>query len=291
MPRRIAYLNTQYPSLSHTFIEREIRAVRACGIQVDTFTINPPRPQDVLGDRHAEEAKNTYILKPAITTLLWSQFRGKLRWPINYFRAFLESQRLFPTGIKNRLTSVGYLWEAARLALELDKRGIRHIHCHMANNGAAVALLACIIDPRLTYSLSIHGSAEFFDVFQLNLKAKTERATFVRCISNFCKAQIMAWSDPSAWDRFHVVHCAVDPDVLTPLPSRKGPGEGSSCRHEPGREGVGLPPNRSATVRELTPPLRDHAPTSPTRPFRPRPGRPPRRWGCATPSLARSSGS
>ena len=77
---------------------------------------------------------------------------------------------------------------------------------------------------------STDGSAEFFDVHRLNLREKTQRATFVRCISNFCKAQVMAWSNPGTWDRFHVVHCAVDPDVLTPLPSRKELGEGSSLR-------------------------------------------------------------
>jgi len=230
MPLRIAYLNTQYPSLSHTFIEREIRAVRARGIEVHTFSINNPRPQDVLGERHAQEAKGTYILKPSLLKLLLSLPGAKLRWPIGYLKALKASQTLFPPGIKSRLTSLGYLFEAARLAVELNRRNLRHIHVHMANNGAAVALLACIIDPRLSYSLSIHGSAEFFDVHRLNLREKTQRATFVRCISNFCKAQVMAWSNPPAWDRFHVVHCAVDPDVLTPVPSRKGLGEGSSLR-------------------------------------------------------------
>lgn len=230
MPIRIAYLNTQYPSLSHTFIEREIRAVRARGIEVHTFSINNPRPQDVLGERHAHEAKHTYILKPSLLKLLLSVPLAKIRWPIGYFKAFVASQTLFPPGIKSRLTSLGYLFEAARLALELKRRDLRHIHVHMANNGAAVALLACTIDPRLTYSLSIHGSAEFFDVHRLNLREKTQRATFVRCISNFCKAQVMAWSNPGAWDRFHVVHCAVDPEVLAPLPSRKELGKGPSLR-------------------------------------------------------------
>lgn len=224
MTLRIAYLNTQYPSLSHTFIEREIRAVRARGIEVHTFSINNPRPQDRMGERHSAEAKNTYILKPSLLKLLLSVPAAKLRWPIGYVKALLASQKLFPPGVKNRLTALGYLFEAARLVLELDRRGLRHIHVHMANNGAAVAMLACMINPRLTYSLTIHGSAEFFDVHRLNLREKTQRATFVRCISNFCRAQVMAWSNPAAWDRFHVVHCAVDPEVLSPRsPSGRTP--------------------------------------------------------------------
>lgn len=215
---RLAYLNTRYPSLSHTFIEREVRAVRARGFEVHTFSIHPPRPADVLGEDHARAARETFVIMPSLASLLLAQIPAFLAHPIGYLRAILRAQRISAKGLRARLDSLGYAWEAARLAFECGKRGIRHVHVHMANNGAAVALLACVVDPRLTYSLTIHGSAEFFDVHRLALKPKAEDALFVRCISNFCKGQVMAWTDPSAWDRFHVVHCGVDPQRLTPAP-------------------------------------------------------------------------
>ena len=123
---------------------------------------------------------------------------------------------------------MGYYMEAARLVLEMNTRGLRHVHVHMANNAANVAMIACAMDPRLTYSLSIHGSAEFWDVHRLNIRRKTHKALFVRCISNFCKAQIMVWSDPEAWERFHIVHCAVDPDVFAPASPEKRLGRDTS---------------------------------------------------------------
>jgi glycosyltransferase involved in cell wall biosynthesis len=82
----------------------------------------------------------------------------------------------------------------------------------MANHGALVALLAGRFDRPIRYSLTIHGSAEFFDVFRLRLGAKVENAVFVRCISDFCRAQVLAWTDPSAWERVHVVHCGISLD-------------------------------------------------------------------------------
>ncbi|HTF91353.1 MAG TPA: glycosyltransferase family 4 protein [Planctomycetota bacterium] len=222
---RVAYLNSQYPSISHTFIEREVRELRARGLVIDTFSINPPRTQDRLGDRHAAEAVKTFTLKVPLLSLIAAQVPALFRWRFGYLRAIAESQRLFSPGLAQRARSLAYVFEAARLARELDARGLRHVHVHMANNGAAVALLACTLDPRLTYSLSIHGSAEFFDVHRLNLKAKCERALFVRCISSFCKAQIMAWTDPAVWERFHVVHCAVDPDELKPSLAPSAPSQ------------------------------------------------------------------
>ena len=77
-------------------------------------------------------------------------------------------------------------------------------------------MMACELDKDLSYSLSIHGSAEFFHVDSWTLAPKVEQASFVRCISDFCRAQIMAWTDPSCWERLHIVHCGVDPSVYTP---------------------------------------------------------------------------
>jgi colanic acid/amylovoran biosynthesis glycosyltransferase len=95
----------------------------------------------------------------------------------------------------------------------------------MANNGAAVALLATKFAPSLRYSLSIHGSAEFFRIDSWTLKPKAENAAFVRCISNFCRAQVQTWTDPAAWPRYHIVHCGVDLSAFSPQPPKPATGQ------------------------------------------------------------------
>jgi glycosyltransferase involved in cell wall biosynthesis len=217
---RVAYLNSEYPSLSHTFIEREIRSVRAHGVDVRTFSIRRPGRTGTLGAAHREAAAETeYVLDGAwrvASTILGSA----LRHPVAFVRVIAAGQRFAPAGLRSRLLHAAYAAESVRLAAMLETQNLRHIHVHMANNGAAVAMLACRFDPRLRYSLSIHGSAEFFDVHRLRVGAKAEGAVFVRCISAFCKAQVMAWSDPSAWKRFHIVHTGVDETLVKPPASR-----------------------------------------------------------------------
>ncbi len=217
---RLAYLNSQYPSLSHTFIEREVRALRERGVEVTTFSVRPPGASGSLGERHGAEARATIVLKPSAGALLLAQVGLALRAPLAYARGHVAAQRLSAPGLRARVASFAYAFEGARLAREMRRRGLSHVHVHMANNGAAVALLACRFDPSITYSMTIHGSAEFFDVHRLNLKAKAERAVFVRCISDFCHAQVMAWTNPASWDRFHVVRCGVDAEALAPGPAR-----------------------------------------------------------------------
>ena len=41
-PPRIAYLTGHYPKVSHTFILREVEALRALGIEVLTCSIRKP---------------------------------------------------------------------------------------------------------------------------------------------------------------------------------------------------------------------------------------------------------
>lgn len=218
---RVAYLNTEYPALSHTFIEREVRAVRAGGVGVETFSIRKPGAHSRLGAAHEAAAQETFYILESGGALAASVAGGFATSPLGFLRALAASQRLAPPGLRARLTHLAYACEAVRLARELRRRGLGHIHVHMANNGAAVAMLACAFDRTLRYSLSIHGSAEFFHVDSWRLSPKAENALFVRCISDFCRAQVMTWTSPAAWDRYHVVHCGIDPTSFAPRPARR----------------------------------------------------------------------
>jgi glycosyltransferase involved in cell wall biosynthesis len=219
---RIAYLNTLYPSLSHTFIEREVRALRENGVEVHTFSVRRPGRADTLSESHRRAASETVYLVDGIWPMLMAAGLMLLRHPVRSVLGLLASQRLSSPGLKQRMRHLAYAVEAARLAREMRLRKLRHVHVHMANNGASVAMLACVLCPELTYSLTIHGSAEFFNVEPVRLKQKAENATFVRAISDFGKAQIMAWARPENWARFHVVHCGVCPSQYSPASPRAG---------------------------------------------------------------------
>lgn len=223
---RIAYLNSKYPSMSHTFIEREIRALRARGVAIDTFSIRSAGRNDRLGAYQQRAAEDTFVLMSSPGELVRRAVLPMVRrfWRLpNALRTMWTST---VPGVVGRMKGAAYLLQGAVLARELARRGVRHVHVHMANNGANVAMLACALDPRLSYSLTVHGSAEFLDVSAHRLGVKIEGARFVRTISNFGRAQIMAWCPPGMWDRVHVVRCGICPDEFA-SPAR---GNGSELR-------------------------------------------------------------
>jgi glycosyltransferase involved in cell wall biosynthesis len=90
------------------------------------------------------------------------------------------------------------------------------VHAHFANAGADVALwtkaLGNRIGGRWSWSFTMHGPTEFYAVEEHRLRAKLRDADFVACISDFCRSQLMVFSDPTEWSKFSVIHCGVMPD-------------------------------------------------------------------------------
>jgi len=120
-------------------------------------------------------------------------------------------------GMRSTLWQLFYLVEAILLQAECRRRSIRHIHAHFVNVASDVALLTATlgtaIDPAApwSWSFTMHGSAEFWNVREHRIAEKIERARFVACISDFARSQLMALSPPASWDRLHVVRCGLPP--------------------------------------------------------------------------------
>lgn len=207
-PLALAYLCSRYPAVSHTFVEREVRAVRAQGIVVHTFSVRAAEGADLLGERHAAEAKTTTVLLSGLGALALAQVCCFLRSPFRYLGAAAQAFR-YRAGGRGLVRSLAYLFEAARLCCAMRSRGVRHVHVHLANNAAFVALLARRLDATLSYSLSLHGPLDFLEPKADRLSEKIAGATFVRCISSFARSQAMTFSPPALWNHFTVVHCGV----------------------------------------------------------------------------------
>jgi glycosyltransferase involved in cell wall biosynthesis len=210
----LAYVCSRYPSISHVFILREVLALRRAGIEIDPFTIRRDGDHELLTEVDREEDRRTHVLVPAPPLrLVVAHARAILRSPARYLATFALALRLRGPGAKSLLWQVFYFGEAGLIWRECERRGIRHIHAHHANVGSDVALLASSLGgPGWSWSFTMHGSTEFFDVREHRLPQKVEHALFVVCVSRHGRSQLMTFVGPEHWDKLHVVHCGIDPD-------------------------------------------------------------------------------
>jgi glycosyltransferase involved in cell wall biosynthesis len=208
----LAYLVSAYPAISHTFILREVRQLRALGFRIVTASLNrPDRLRAGMDDVERDEADRTYVVKQhgaagALSALLYWSWRA----PIRLLGMLLFSMRL-RRGDRPWWIGIAYGLEAAMVARWMRRERMQHLHVHFGDAGASVGVLVKQLSAcHLSYT--IHGPDEFDEVGGQHLALKMREADTVVCISQFARAQLMRIADPAHWGKFRVCHLGVEPD-------------------------------------------------------------------------------
>jgi colanic acid/amylovoran biosynthesis glycosyltransferase len=217
----LAYLVSEYPGVSHTFILREIRRLRAMNSDIRVASINQcRRPTAQLTEEERQEMAATYYVKKAgVSGALRAHWFVLASRPIAYLRGLGFALRLAGGDIKRLLFAIFYFVEAVMLGRWMERQGLRHVHVHFANPAAQVALIASRVFA-IRYSLTVHGPDEFYDTQGHNLTEKVAGASFVCCISYFAISQLKLLSPSSEWSKFELTPLGVDPKVFAPCPFR-----------------------------------------------------------------------
>jgi glycosyltransferase involved in cell wall biosynthesis len=208
---------SEYPLPSHTFIHDEVRGLRALGAHVETFSVRRTAAGQLLSDSDRELARETYAIRPPRPHhFALAHVRALASSPRRYLDTLRRSMALAGPGVRARVWRLMYFVQAVVLWDRCRRRGIRHLHAHFANVASDLAMLAATLGEGWSWSFTMHGPTEFFEVEGHRLAEKTADAALVACISDYCRSQLMAFSAPEHWDKLRVVHCGVDTDHFRP---------------------------------------------------------------------------
>jgi glycosyltransferase involved in cell wall biosynthesis len=212
---RIGYLASEYPARSHTFIRREIAALKARGLVIVPFSV---RPATVASDEPVPS-----ILGQGWWRCIASAVAELAASPGRVMKTWLLALEHRPAGLRGLIWAHFHLVEALALAGMLRRADIERLHSHFANSGATVGMLAADY-LRIPWSLTLHGISETDGSAGMLLPQKLERAEFVACASWFMRAQAMRVTPVELWSKFHVVRCGVDFTSMPPSGHRSGTG-------------------------------------------------------------------
>ncbi|MBU2983339.1 glycosyltransferase family 4 protein [Lentibacter algarum] len=218
----IAYLTGEYPRATDTFIQREVVGLRAAGLKVSTCSIRKTDASHHVGPEQKHEATNTFHVLAATlrpSTLLSAHFSLIRKEPKRWGKALMLAARTSPGGVKAFAYQMIYLAEAGVLARHMQDNGITHLHNHIAKSSCTVAMLASALSG-IPFSFTLHGPDIFFEPIHWRLDEKIARASFVACISHFCRSQAMSFSSPEQWRKLHIVHCGVEPARYAEQPQK-----------------------------------------------------------------------
>lgn len=218
--RRIAYLTSKYPAVSHTFIRREIAALEQLGYEVERFSIRESPAAELLDEADVRERQVTRVILRGgilglIPAVLWCVAMRPTR-SIGALLTAVQLSRGSHVGIGRHLA---YFAEGCRLSRWMRSSRVGHLHAHFGTNPAAVALIASRISG-IGFSFTMHGAACFDVIASIGIQIKARHAAFIVAVSNYGRSQILRRLPESMWDRVQVVHCGLQRSAVIDDPDK-----------------------------------------------------------------------
>ncbi len=228
---KVAYIMTHYPRVALTYIAAEIDDVERNGGEIFPIVMNLPTQQDLPTEEARNRQRRSVYLKASPIRVAFTTIATILNHPIKMARLAFSAVRSARSDVGLMGRRLVHLSYSALAAKHCREQRIRHLHAQFGLAPATIAWFASQIlnfDRRSTstWSFTIHGFHDFVNETESRLDLKAASAAFVICVSDFTKSQLCRVTDPSYWDRFHVLRCGIDLTAFplrNPRPQRKVP--------------------------------------------------------------------
>ncbi|MBP8692165.1 MAG: glycosyltransferase family 4 protein [Sedimentibacter sp.] len=212
---KIAYITAQAPwGRGETFIIDEMLALKKAGTELLIIPRNPPKEVfhsdavPLLTAAHQVPLISFNVVWHFIASLM---MKPNLWWILS---SIIRHSRSFSLLLKNFAVVPKGVF-CARL---LKKAGINHIHAHWGSTTATIGYVISQLSG-IPWSFTLHR----WDIYENNmLEEKARSASFVRCISQKGKVDLLKIIGSNYADKVRVVHMGVKVPTMdkTPIASR-----------------------------------------------------------------------
>lgn len=174
--QKVGYVLKRYPRYSETFIVNEILAHEAAGLEVCIFSLYPP------SDTHFQDT----LARVRAPVIYLNAERSKAA---EFWESLMRVRRVLPA-VQNvfeaaRGEDVRTVHWALMLALEVQKRGLTHLHAHFGSVATGVARLAAHFT-ELSYTFTAHAKDIFHESVETSdLSRKLSEAAAVVTVSDY----------------------------------------------------------------------------------------------------------
>lgn len=208
----LVYVLGQFPSVSETFVLREMRALEEMGFRIRPLSLQPAAE----GIRHAgaeDLAQRTlYRPRPLSQATLGAFFKTMLQRPLRLSGTlyFLLREMFVHPGSARELLSA--FCAALYFASQLSPRELRHAHAHFASFPATVGLLLSELTG-CGYSISCHAQ-DIFGERTLLLARKLREADFVIVCSRYGMERLQRHHALILADKLYLIYHGVDVEQI-----------------------------------------------------------------------------
>jgi glycosyltransferase involved in cell wall biosynthesis len=189
--KNVAFLAPSYPVLSETFIRTEVDSIKACGHHVCVMTF-------IKYNDCSEFSYDTHVIGEDVPLALLTSLS-----PAGIVSAlsFIAKQRSMP-----KLSLFKY---SLKLALQMRKAGVNHVHAHFAQHTCAHAIVAAKM-MGISSSFVAHGHDLYETPFDVDLKVNNSH--FVVAVCKDMENDLKKINN----DKVKILHCGVKTNEFKP---------------------------------------------------------------------------
>jgi colanic acid/amylovoran biosynthesis glycosyltransferase len=211
-PRKVGYLVSRFPKLSETFVLYEMIELEKLGVAVELYPLLRARQRVAHPEarRWIERAR----FQPFVSVgIVRAQLHFLRRDPRRYVTLLVDVLRGTWGSTNFFLGALAYFPKAVRIAFEMERNRVMHVHAHFCSHPALVAFIIHRLT-NIPYSFTAHGSD--LHVERRMLGTKVEHASIAVTVSDYNRRLMVQECGEAARDKIRVVHCGVDVDVFAP---------------------------------------------------------------------------
>jgi glycosyltransferase involved in cell wall biosynthesis len=221
---QLVYVIGTYPLLTMTYVDREIRALRQWGVELQILAVHRQDASIPLSadQRGALQDGVIYLLPVNWLRLVISQLYFAILHPQRYFKTLIYLlSRPHPRGTARYLTprfmTLLHFIEGAYAAYLLRGRQFEELHAHTADRAATIALVVGRLLDK-PYSLSIHAGHDIF-VNPILLAEKIVEARHVATCTAYNKTYLESLIGQDLSHKISHIHHGLDLLKYQPQPS------------------------------------------------------------------------
>lgn len=214
---KVAYLTNCFGSQSHTFIRREVRALRQLGLDVSLYGVRRDAASCAT-DAQDLVRETSYLYPLSALSVLKHNARFFKSSPAHYAHGALRALLSEEFSLKRRAKMLYHYVVSAEHASRLIADGATHIHAHFMNVSASIAMYAAW-HSKIPYSITVHSAGTYKTPHILGVAQKLADAQFLVMISHYNIDYFDAITPCRR--KCHVVRCGMDLRDFPLRPPRK----------------------------------------------------------------------
>jgi colanic acid/amylovoran biosynthesis glycosyltransferase len=219
--RRVAYVLWRFPTLTQTFIQREVEALRRFGCAVEVFS-EASGALDLLDENAKAISEGCHYLKDADNRLLKDyQKRFFLKNPFLFLNLFLYVVTHRYASFKSFREDIRIFSKAVLLAGALQEKKISHVHSPWADQFAFIALIASRL-LRVSFSVQARASADLYrHRHSYALREKFETAEFIITNTQYNESFLKSFLSPRDWWKIYIIYNGIRLEHFKPKEKQK----------------------------------------------------------------------